>query len=100
MTTQTWHADRDLLTAYVAGALDPVNGASVEQHLEHCAECRESIRPLVDAPVLDPRVRREPGAAVARTVREAARCHGSDLDPARRDRIPANGLDQQRLRGV
>ena len=40
MTTQTWHADRDLLAAYVAGALDPVNGASVEQHLDRCAECR------------------------------------------------------------
>ena len=53
MTTQTWHADRDLLTAYVAGALDPVNGASVEQHLERCAGCRESIRPLVDTPMLD-----------------------------------------------
>ena len=40
MTTQTWHADRDLLAAYVAGALDPINGASVEQHLDRCAECR------------------------------------------------------------
>ena len=53
MTTQTWHADRDLLAAYVAGALDPVNGASVEQHLERCAVCRGTIRPLVDAPILD-----------------------------------------------
>ena len=53
MTTQTWHADRDLLAAYVAGALDPINGASVEQHLDRCAECRATIRPLVDAPLLD-----------------------------------------------
>lgn len=53
MTTQTWHADRDLLAAYVAGALDPINGASVEQHLDRCAECRQSIRPLVDVPALD-----------------------------------------------
>lgn len=53
MTTQTWHADRDLLAAYVAGALDPVNGASVEQHLERCAGCRQNIRPLVDTPMLD-----------------------------------------------
>src|SRR6059036_1658433 len=53
MTTQTWHADRDLLAAYVAGALDPINGASVEQHLDRCAECRRSIRPLVDVPMLD-----------------------------------------------
>lgn len=53
MTTQTWHADRDLLAAYVAGALDPINGASVEQHLDHCSECRGHIRPLVDVPMLD-----------------------------------------------
>lgn len=53
MTTQTWHADRDLLAAYVAGALDPVNGASVEQHLDHCAQCRANITPLVDAPLLE-----------------------------------------------
>jgi len=53
MTTQTWHADRDLLAAYVAGALDPVNGASVEQHLDRCARCRQNIRPLADLPMLD-----------------------------------------------
>lgn len=52
MTTQTWHADRDLLAAYVAGSLDPINGASVEQHLDRCGECRLAIRPLVDAPTL------------------------------------------------
>ena len=53
MTTQTWHADRDLLAAYVAGALDPINGASVEQHLDRCAECRLAIRPLVEPAALD-----------------------------------------------
>src|SRR4029079_15651699 len=53
MTTQPWHADDDLLAAYVAGALDPINGASVEQHVDRCAECRQAIRPLVDAPALD-----------------------------------------------
>ena len=45
MTTQSWHADPALLAAYVAGALDAVNGASVEQHLVRCAECRASITP-------------------------------------------------------
>jgi len=53
MTTQTWHADSDLLASYVGGALDPVNGASVEQHLDRCAACRAKIRPLADVPALD-----------------------------------------------
>ncbi len=53
MTTQTWHADRELLAAYVAGALDPVEGASVEQHVARCSTCRIGVRPLVDATVLD-----------------------------------------------
>lgn len=53
MTTQTWHADRDLLAAYVAGALDPVSGASVEQHLDRCAGCRADLRPLADTAALD-----------------------------------------------
>jgi hypothetical protein len=53
MSTQTWHADRQLLEAYVAGGLDAVNGASVEQHLTRCAGCRTAIRPLVDQYALD-----------------------------------------------
>jgi hypothetical protein len=53
MTTQTWHADHDLLAAYAAGTLDPVNGASVEQHLDRCAQCRASIRSHADLPMLD-----------------------------------------------
>ena len=53
MTSQTWHADRDLMASYVAGALDPIDGASVEQHLDRCAECRATIRPLADVPTLD-----------------------------------------------
>ena len=51
--TQTWHADRDLLAAYVAGGLDAVNGASVEQHLTRCADCRAAIVPLVDRHALE-----------------------------------------------
>ncbi len=47
-STQTWHADAGLLAAYVKGTLDAIAGASVEQHLTHCASCRAAIRPLVD----------------------------------------------------
>jgi hypothetical protein len=53
MTIRTWHADPDLLAAYVAGALDAIHAASVEQHLTRCAECRAQVRPLVPAPALD-----------------------------------------------
>lgn len=53
MSTQTWHADPDLLAAYVAGRLDAVDGASVEQHVTRCAGCRAAITPLVDRHALD-----------------------------------------------
>ncbi len=53
MTSQTWHTDHELLSAYVAGDLDAVNGASVEQHLTRCGDCRSAIRPLVDQRALE-----------------------------------------------
>lgn len=53
MTTQAWHADADLLAAYVDGRLDAIGGASVEQHLTRCADCREAIRPHTDARALE-----------------------------------------------
>ena len=53
MTTHAWHADGDLLTAYVDGGLDAIDGASVEQHLARCADCRHAVTPLVDAPLLE-----------------------------------------------
>lgn len=49
----SWHADSDLLSAYTDGSLDAITGASVEQHLAHCAECRVAIRPHTDLPGLD-----------------------------------------------
>lgn len=52
MTTHTWHAQESLLQAYVEGRLDAVSGASVEQHLAGCADCRAAIRDLVDVPAL------------------------------------------------
>lgn len=53
MTTRTWHADHDLLAAYTTGRLDAIRGASVEQHLTHCAECRAAIGDHVDDRLLD-----------------------------------------------
>jgi anti-sigma factor RsiW len=52
MTTDTWHTDKGLLTAYVAGDLDALEGASVEQHLVACSDCRARIATLVDASAL------------------------------------------------
>jgi hypothetical protein len=53
MTTAPWHADNDLLAAYVAGGLDAISGASVEQHLAHCADCRLAIVRHTDLPALE-----------------------------------------------
>lgn len=53
MTTQSWHADEALLSAYVAGELDALDGASVEQHLARCDGCRTEIRSHVAGPALD-----------------------------------------------
>lgn len=54
MTTDTtWHAGDDLLRAYVEGRLDAVLGASLERHLDGCAECRAGIRPLTDPRLLE-----------------------------------------------
>ncbi|MET1059716.1 MAG: hypothetical protein ABWX84_08970 [Nocardioides sp.] len=51
MTSDTdlaWHADGDLLAAYVAGRTRPPVTASVEMHLLHCATCRRGVDALVD----------------------------------------------------
>ena len=50
---QTWHTDPDLLAAYVAGGVDAITGASVEQHLARCSGCREAVGPLVDRRALE-----------------------------------------------
>jgi hypothetical protein len=52
-TTSIWHADGDLLAAYVAGSVDAITAASVEQHLTRCPSCRGAVRPLVDARLLE-----------------------------------------------
>ncbi len=53
MTTGTWHVDPSRLEEYVDGRLDALSGASVEQHLLVCADCRTAVGPLVEAPALD-----------------------------------------------
>jgi hypothetical protein len=44
----TWHADETLLARYARGEAGPLPGASVEQHLLHCADCRARIAAYVD----------------------------------------------------
>ncbi len=51
--TTTWHADSDLLAAYVAGGLSRARTASVEAHLLTCASCRSAVAPLVAVERLD-----------------------------------------------
>jgi hypothetical protein len=42
-----WHADPALLSSYLAGHLDAVTGASVEQHVNRCQPCRTVVATLV-----------------------------------------------------
>jgi hypothetical protein len=49
----TWHADGDLLAAYVTGSVDAISAASVEQHLTRCGSCRDAVRPLVSPQPLE-----------------------------------------------
>lgn len=53
MTTQSWHANTGLLDAYLAGSLAAWEAASVEQHLNVCADCRQAIGPQVPLTDLD-----------------------------------------------
>jgi hypothetical protein len=52
MSTHTWHAEDALLASYVDGRLGALEGASVEQHLLVCADCRARIAVLVDSATL------------------------------------------------
>jgi hypothetical protein len=45
--TQGWHADPTLLSSYLAGDLDAVTGASVEQHVTRCDSCRSAVGRLL-----------------------------------------------------
>jgi len=49
----TWHADDALLADYVAGDAGSVNGASLEQHLLQCSECRARIATHLPAAPLE-----------------------------------------------
>jgi len=49
----SWHADDDLLTRYVRGTLGPLDGASLEQHLTGCADCRARIATHLDIAPLE-----------------------------------------------
>src|SRR4051812_39329467 len=44
----TWHAEDDLLDAYVAGAVDRAHAFSIEAHLAQCERCRMAIAPRAD----------------------------------------------------
>jgi len=55
MTTenQSWHAEPALLSSYLAGALDAVTGASVEQHVSRCETCRAAVGQLLEPELLE-----------------------------------------------
>jgi len=43
----TWHVDASALSAWVEGTSGPIVGASVEQHLVDCEQCRAAVAGLV-----------------------------------------------------
>jgi hypothetical protein len=49
MDMTTWHTSDTALRAWVDGTCGPVLGASVEQHVLRCAECRAQVAELVPA---------------------------------------------------
>jgi hypothetical protein len=51
--TQGWHVDRTLLSSYLAGNLDAIIGASVEQHVSRCATCRTAVAHLMDSQLIE-----------------------------------------------
>lgn len=55
MTTRTqgWHADPTLLSSYLAGDLDAVTGASVEQHVSRCQTCRAAVGQLLEPQLVE-----------------------------------------------
>jgi hypothetical protein len=65
MTTRTdqWHGDPALLTRYLAGTLDAVTGASLEQHVNRCQTCRNTV-----ASLLEPRLVQRAWAGIREAV--------------------------------
>ena len=51
--TQGWHAEPALLSSYLAGDLDAITGASVEQHVGRCETCRAAVGQLLQPQVLE-----------------------------------------------
>jgi anti-sigma factor RsiW len=51
--TTTWHADRELLQAYVRDELDDAHASSVEAHVLACVQCRQALAPEVASDRLD-----------------------------------------------
>jgi hypothetical protein len=51
--TQGWHADPALLSSYLAGDLDAITGASVEQHVTRCEICRAAVGQLLEPQLVD-----------------------------------------------
>ena len=51
--TQGWHADPALLSSYLAGDLDAITGASVEQHVSRCETCRTAVSHMLEPQLVE-----------------------------------------------
>ena len=86
--TQGWHADPALLSSYLAGDLDAVTGASVEQHVSRCETCRTTVGSLLEPQLVERtwagiRERRASDPALPDAARPAARALRADGGAAR-----------------
>ena len=100
--TQGWHADPALLSSYLAGDLDAVTGASVEQHVSRARPAGRrwgAARAAAARAHLGrhPRRRRAPDPALPDAARPAARSLGADGGAARLGGFVARRLAGRRL---
>jgi hypothetical protein len=51
--TQGWHADPALLSSYLAGNLDAITGASLEQHVSRCQTCRAAVGRILEPQLVE-----------------------------------------------
>jgi anti-sigma factor RsiW len=79
----TEHPDRETLSAFVDGELEPADSERVDAHLDECADCGEFVRAVkgLKHGVARLEAEAQPPAAVRTRVQTLARRHRGDRSP-------------------